>query len=291
MSGRGHREPLLVETRSRSTADDFEHGGDVAARIKAIMQQLGIDPDVDAPALDRQLRGRDERRHVRRGGRQLEFQVRPDAVRVIAGRPAGRASPTSSWRCRRAGPPPRPRCARGASAPGLGLPNIEAQQRRVRDRVDGRDRAPPLRYAVHLSTAPRASRRARRQRVGPRDHVIDPATCVGLRGLLARPARRSAIRVRDGLARIKLRAVHRLRRVRPGLPARRGLRADLDASVRPGALQAHGRHPVADALRPVRPRRRTRPSVLARPDAARLRRRLRHLLDVRDGRPARRTPT
>ena len=104
--------------------NDFEHGGEVAARVKAILKQLGFPSD----AIRRLSIANFEAEmnvimYADEG--ELELQVLPEAVRVdVADR--GQGSRTSSWRCRRVTPRPRPRCGPAASARGWACPTSRA---------------------------------------------------------------------------------------------------------------------------------------------------------------------
>ena len=169
----------------RSAGNDFEHGGEVATRVKAILQAARDRPGRHPAALDRQLRGRDERHHVRRRGRaRAAGPARRRARR--RGRPRARGSRTSSWRCRRATPRPPPRCARGASAPASGCRTSRATATSSRSsRPSGSGTDPALRRV--RSTGRRGG--ATPWPSARHAIVIDPEQVHRLRRLLRRPAR------------------------------------------------------------------------------------------------------
>jgi anti-sigma regulatory factor (Ser/Thr protein kinase) len=140
-------EPLYAEC-FRIRGSDFEHGGEVATRIKAICKDLGIRPDLlrrlsiaNFEAEMNVIMYADEA--------ELCFEVLPEAVRVVVadrgpGIPDLELAMTPGWST--ATPEMR---ARGFGA-GLGLPNI-------RNSVDEFhvESSPgvgtTLTYAVHLA--------------------------------------------------------------------------------------------------------------------------------------------
>jgi len=115
-------EPLYAET-FRIRGGDFEHGGEVATRIKAICKELGIRPDLirrlsiaNFEAEMNVITYADEA--------DLSFRVLPEAVQVVVadhgpGIPDLELAMTPGWST--ATPEIR---ARGFGA-GLGLPNIK----------------------------------------------------------------------------------------------------------------------------------------------------------------------
>ncbi len=115
-------DPLYAES-FRIRGNDFEHGGDVATRIKAILKQLGVRPD-----LVRRLSIANFEAEMNvimyAQEAELRFEVWPEAVRVrLADRGQGipdiALAMTPGWST--ATPEMR---ARGFGA-GLGLPNIK----------------------------------------------------------------------------------------------------------------------------------------------------------------------
>jgi serine/threonine-protein kinase RsbT len=127
---------------------DFEHGGEVATRIKSICKELGIRPD-----LIRRLSIANFEAEMNvimyADDAELRFVVQPDAVRVVVA-DHGRGIPdvglamTPGWST--ATPEMR---ARGFGA-GLGLPNIEksADEFKVESTPGV---GTTLTYAVHLA--------------------------------------------------------------------------------------------------------------------------------------------
>lgn len=115
-------EPLYAET-FRIRGDDFEHGGEVSTRVKAVLKELGVRPD-----LVRRLSIANFEAEMNvimyAEEAELRFQVLPDAVRVVVedrgpGIPDIALALTPGWST--ATPEMR---ARGFGA-GLGLPNIK----------------------------------------------------------------------------------------------------------------------------------------------------------------------
>lgn len=115
-------EPLYAETY-RIRGNDFEHGGEVSTRIKAVLKELGVRPD-----LVRRLSIANFEAEMNvimyAEEAELRFQVLPDAVRVVVedrgqGIPDIALALTPGWST--ATPEMR---ARGFGA-GLGLPNIK----------------------------------------------------------------------------------------------------------------------------------------------------------------------
>ncbi len=114
-------EPLYSET-FRIRGNDFEHGGEVATRIKSICKELGIRPD-----LVRRLSIANFEAEMNvimyADQAELTFLVLPDAVRVVVtdrgqGIPDIELAMTPGWSTAT-----REMRARGFGA-GLGLPNI-----------------------------------------------------------------------------------------------------------------------------------------------------------------------
>ncbi len=177
---------------------------------------------------------------------------------------------------RRATRRPPPRCARAASAPGSACPTSRAT------RTSSGSSRPPgsARPSPTPSDSPDVPEGGPLPDASTRSSST-PQRCVGCVDC-CKACPTGAIRVRDGCAVADARAVHRLRRLHPLVPARGGPRGDLHLRG-PEALQVHGRHALADPLRPVRQGRAAGPGA-AGPSQPRLRRRLRPVGDVRDAR-------
>jgi len=116
-------EQAMLTESFRITGGDFEHGGEVAARIKAILKELGIRPD-----LIRRLSIANFEAEMNvimyANEADLSLQVFPEAVRVVLadrgqGIPNLELAMQPGWST--ATPEMR---ARGFGA-GLGLPNIK----------------------------------------------------------------------------------------------------------------------------------------------------------------------
>jgi serine/threonine-protein kinase RsbT len=115
-------EPLYAET-FRISGNDFEHGGDVATRIKAVLKDLGVRPDLVRRLSIANFEAEMNVIMYAQEG-ELFFEVFPDSVRVrLADRGQGipdiGLAMTAGWST--ATPEMR---ARGFGA-GLGLPNIK----------------------------------------------------------------------------------------------------------------------------------------------------------------------
>ncbi|HVN33028.1 MAG TPA: ATP-binding protein [Thermoanaerobaculaceae bacterium] len=115
-------EVLYVETFT-ITGNDFEHGGEVATRVKAILKQLGLPTD----AIRRLSIANFEAEmnvimYAREGS--LELSVLPRAVRVTVS-DRGQGIPDVEWAMQEGHSTATPEMrARGFGA-GLGLPNIK----------------------------------------------------------------------------------------------------------------------------------------------------------------------
>jgi len=139
-------EPLMVE-RFPIRGGDFEHGGDAAAAIKAILRQLGISPDLMRRLSIANFEAEMNLVMYADEG-VLELEVHPDALRVtVADRGPGipdiELAMQEGWST--ATPEMR---ARGFGA-GLGLPNMK----RTSDEFEISSTVgvgTTVRYAVHL---------------------------------------------------------------------------------------------------------------------------------------------
>jgi len=139
--------PLLVE-RFAIQGGDYEHGGDAAARIKVIMRQLGIDPDLMRRLSIANFEAEMNLVMYAEEG-VMEFQVHADALRVIVadrgpGIPNIELAMQEGWST--ATPEMR---ARGFGA-GLGLPNMKrnSDEFEISSTVGT---GTTVRYAVHLA--------------------------------------------------------------------------------------------------------------------------------------------
>jgi anti-sigma regulatory factor (Ser/Thr protein kinase) len=139
--------PLLVE-RFEIRGGDYEHGGDAAARIKVIMRQLGIDPDLMRRLSIANFEAEMNLVMYAEEG-VMEFQVHADALRVIVadrgpGIPDIELAMQEGWST--ATPEMR---ARGFGA-GLGLPNMKrnSDEFEISSTVGT---GTTVRYAVHLA--------------------------------------------------------------------------------------------------------------------------------------------
>ena len=162
--------------RSRSAGNDFEHGGEVAARVKAILKQLGHPAGRDPAALDRQLRGGDERDHVRRRG----GAGAPGPRRRGPGRP-GRPRPGDPGH--RAGDAGGlldgdPGDARSAGfGAGLGLPNIKRNSDEFE--IESTVGVGHRRCATSVVPGPTAADGGSMDDRTSHSIVIDPSKCIG----------------------------------------------------------------------------------------------------------------
>jgi anti-sigma regulatory factor (Ser/Thr protein kinase) len=139
-------QPLLVE-RFPIRGGDFEHGGDAAAQVKAIMRRLGIDPETMRRLSIANFEAEMNLVMYADEG-VLELEVHPDALRVtVADRGPGipdiELAMQEGWST--ATPEMR---ARGFGA-GLGLPNMKrnSDEFEISSAVGV---GTTVRYAVHL---------------------------------------------------------------------------------------------------------------------------------------------
>ncbi len=114
---------VLYRESFRVVGNDFEHGGEAAAAIKAILKQLGLPPE----AIRRiSIANFEAEMNVIMYADEAEFtlEVLPDAVRVtVADR--GQGIPDIEWAMKEGNSTATPEMrARGFGA-GLGLPNIK----------------------------------------------------------------------------------------------------------------------------------------------------------------------
>ena len=141
-------EEILLSEKFRIQGNDFEHGGEAATRVKAILRDLGIDPGVirrlsiaNFEAEMNVIMYADEG--------EMELQVLPKSVRVVV-TDRGRGIPDIELAMQEGYSTATPEMrARGFGA-GLGLPNIRrnSDEFEISSTVGKGTR---LRYAIHLN--------------------------------------------------------------------------------------------------------------------------------------------
>jgi serine/threonine-protein kinase RsbT len=141
-------EEILLSEKFRIQGNDFEHGGEAATRVKAILRGLGIDPGVirrlsiaNFEAEMNVIMYADEG--------EMELQVLPKAVRVIV-TDRGQGIPDIELAMQEGYTTATPEMrARGFGA-GLGLPNIKrnSDEFEITSTVGKGTR---LRYTIHLN--------------------------------------------------------------------------------------------------------------------------------------------
>ncbi len=149
MTDAGAAPEILYSERFTIRGNDYEHGGEAAARIKAVMKELGLDPDVirrlsiaNFEAEMNVIMYADEG--------EMEFQVLPGAVRVIlADRGPGIPDIELAMQEGYSTATPEMR-ARGFGA-GLGLPNIKRNSDTF-EIESAPEAGTTLRYAVFLTS-------------------------------------------------------------------------------------------------------------------------------------------
>ena len=114
---------VLYSERFSIRGNDFEHGGEVAARVKAILKQLGIPTDVirrlsiaNFEAEMNVIMYADEG--------ELEMQVRPGEVRIVL-TDRGQGIPDTEMAMREGFSTATPEMRQRGFGAGLGLPNIK----------------------------------------------------------------------------------------------------------------------------------------------------------------------
>ena len=108
-------EKVLYRETIAIAGNDFEHGGDAAAKVKAIMKEFGLDAAVIRRLSIANFEAEMNVIMYADAG-ELEFTVDRGGGTRGRDRPTDRGSPTSTSRCRKGTRRPRPRCGRGASA-------------------------------------------------------------------------------------------------------------------------------------------------------------------------------
>ena len=105
------------------TGNDFEHGGEVATRVKSILKQLGLAPDVIRRLSIANFEA--EMNVIMYADvAELTLEVLPDAVRIVVA-DRGQGIPDIEWAMKEGNSTATPQMrARGFGA-GLGLPNIK----------------------------------------------------------------------------------------------------------------------------------------------------------------------
>jgi serine/threonine-protein kinase RsbT len=116
-------EQAMLTESFRITGGDFEHGGEVAARIKAILKELGIRPD-----LIRRLSIANFEAEMNvimyANEADLSLQVFPDAVRVVLA-DRGQGIPDIELAMQPGWSTATPEMHDRGFGAGLGLPNIK----------------------------------------------------------------------------------------------------------------------------------------------------------------------
>ncbi len=214
---------------------------------------------------------------------ELLLEVLPDRGARSPWPTAATASPTSIWRCRRGTPRRPPRCGSAASAPASDCPTSGAtatSSRSTRRSARARPCATRCAFRPEAGGSRHGAGRPHHRSIRHAASAAWPAR---------RPARRAPSACADRLAELQPGAVHRLRRLRRGVPVRRRARPDLRRrptckrfkhTVAIPSMTLYGQfgrdvHP-AQVLHALTPRR--------------VRQRLRHVVDVRDARPGHRRP-
>lgn len=144
-------EDVLYRETFGIKGDDFEHGGEVATRVKSLLKQLGLDRDVVRRL---SIANFEAEMNVVMYAReaQLEVIVLPDRVRVVLA-DRGPGIPDLEWAMQEGHSTATPAMrARGFGA-GLGLPNIRRNTDELAiETVPGQGTT--LRYAVHTGQTP-----------------------------------------------------------------------------------------------------------------------------------------
>lgn len=115
-------EILYTETFSIQ-GDDYEHGGDVAARIKAILKQFGLDPSAIRRLSIANFEAEMNVIMYARSG-VLTLQVLPAAVRIIL-EDQGQGIPDVGLAMQEGYSTATPEMRQRGFGAGLGLPNIK----------------------------------------------------------------------------------------------------------------------------------------------------------------------
>ena len=138
----------LYAERFQIRGGDYEHGGEVAARIKTILKELGVRPELIRRL---SIANFEAEMNVIMYAEEadLDFQVFPDAVRVVLA-DRGQGIPDLELALRPGWSTATPEMrARGFGA-GLGLPNIKKSTDEFRiESTPGQGTV--LRYAVSLA--------------------------------------------------------------------------------------------------------------------------------------------
>ena len=142
------QEEILLSERFSIQGNDYERGGEVATRVKAILRDLGVSPDVLRRLSIANFEAEMNLIMYALEG-ELELQVLPDAVRIVVS-DRGQGIPDIEQAMQEGFSTATPEMrARGFGA-GLGLPNI----RRSTDEFSIESTVgvgTTLRYAVRLA--------------------------------------------------------------------------------------------------------------------------------------------
>ena len=141
-------EEILLSESFSITGNDYERGGEVATRVKAILRDLGVSPDVLRRLSIANFEAEMNLIMYANEG-ELELQVLPDAIRVVVS-DRGPGIPDIEMAMQEGFSTATPEMrARGFGA-GLGLPNIRksTDEFAIESTVGI---GTTLRYAVHLS--------------------------------------------------------------------------------------------------------------------------------------------
>lgn len=138
---------ILYSESIRIVGDDFEHGGEAAAKIKAILKQFGLDPAVIRRL---SIANFEAEMNVIMYAREAEMQLQvlPDAVRVILA-DRGQGIPDIGQALQEGYSTATPQMRQRGFGAGLGLPNI----RRNTDEfeiISTPGVGTTLRYTIHL---------------------------------------------------------------------------------------------------------------------------------------------
>jgi len=114
---------VLYAEKFTILGNDFEHGGDVAARVKAILKQLGLGGDVIRRLSIANFEAEMNVVMYADEG-ELELQVTPDAVRIVLA-DRGQGIPDIELAMQEGWSTATPEMRQRGFGAGLGLPNIK----------------------------------------------------------------------------------------------------------------------------------------------------------------------
>jgi serine/threonine-protein kinase RsbT len=121
---------ILYTEKFSLHGNDYEHGGDVAARIKSILKQFGLEPDVIRRLSIANFEAEMNVIMYAREG-EMTLEVLPDAVRVVLA-DQGQGIPDIELAMQEGWSTATPEMRQRGFGAGLGLPNI----RRNSDRFE-----------------------------------------------------------------------------------------------------------------------------------------------------------